>query len=335
MQKNNQSRRTLPEIADIWTQYINDTMSKHVLTYFLKKCKDRKVKAILKQSIKMSEKHIDTLKSMFKQEKYPIPKGFTEADVHYEAPKLFSDHLVLAYLQVMTLHGMSSYSLCVTTSIRSDQRRYFQQCLIETSDLYDTIVRTMLDKGIYSEPPRSTPPSGIDFIENQNYLTGWFGRKRSLNAIEISGLHYNYIKTMMKVVLEIAFSQVAQSNEVRDYLLRGIKVCEGQMEEINTLLNKDHISSPKDWQSEITNSTVPPFSDKLMLFHVVSLIAAAIGYYGAAISAATRRDIALKYSKFIAEIGLYAEDGTNLLIRNGWMEQPPMVENRKALAKKK
>lgn len=35
----------------------------------------------------------------------------------------------------------------------------------------------------------------------------------------------------------------------------------------------------------------------------------------------------------IADITKYAEDGANLLIKNGWMEQPPTFDDRDKLAK--
>ncbi|MDL4843137.1 DUF3231 family protein [Aquibacillus rhizosphaerae] len=336
MTKNqSKNRLTSPEIANLWTQYINDSMAICVLTFLLEKCNDKEIKTILKNSIKLSTSHIDKIKRFLKEENYPIPQGFDLDDVNLNAPPLFSDDLILIYMQVMTLHGMNSYSLCTTTSIRADQREYYSECITETSNLYDSILDVMLNKGLVSHPPIINPPKDIDFISNQNYLTGWFGKKRPLNAIEISGIHYNMVKTMVKVVLEIAFGQVAQSTEVRKYFQRGTKICEKQLKEMSSILADDHLPSPKSWQYEVTSSTEAPFSDKLMLFHVVGLVAVAVGYYGAALSASQRRDIILKYTKLIGEIGLYAEDGVNLLIKNGWMEQPPMVDDREALAKKK
>ncbi|GEL76966.1 hypothetical protein TMU01_12010 [Tenuibacillus multivorans] len=57
----------------------------------------------------------------------------------------------------------------------------------------------------------------------------------------------------------------------------------------------------------MTNSTVAPFSEKLMLFHTEAIVSTAIGFYGVGLSVAQRRDIAGHYSKLIAEMGLYAE----------------------------
>ncbi|WP_317851428.1 DUF3231 family protein [Neobacillus bataviensis] len=48
-----------------------------------------------------------------------------------------------------------------------------------------------------------------------------------------------------------------------------------------------------------------------------------------------RRDLALEFKKQMEEAGLYAEDGAELLIKYGWLKQPPLADNREQLATKK
>jgi hypothetical protein len=166
-------------------------------------------------------------------------------------------------------------------------------------------------------------------------LAGWFGKKRPLNVVEISGMSFNMKKDAAKAVLELGFGQVCQSQELQKFFERGKKICKSHFVTFSNRLTKEDLSSPKSWISEVTSSTVSPFSDKLMLFHIVTLVSAAIGYYGAGLSVSQRRDLAVDYTKFMAEIGLYAEDGAQLLIKNGWLEQPPLADNRENLATKK
>ncbi|MED4761612.1 DUF3231 family protein, partial [Priestia megaterium] len=52
-------------------------------------------------------------------------------------------------------------------------------------------------------------------------------------------------------------------------------------------------------------------------------------------SVCQRRDLSVDYARMITEMGLLAEDGANLLIDNGWMEQPPTATDRGDLAKNK
>jgi hypothetical protein len=202
-------------------------------------------------------------------------------------------------------------------------------------ELCDRTVDLMLNKGIISRPPFIYPSDQIDFVKKQSYLAGWFGKRIPRNAVQISGISFNMQKTVIKIVLEIGFSQVAQSEDVREYMQRGIKFCKEQFGTMSSILSKEHMTSPRSWESEVTNSTVSPFSDKLILYHVQSLISASMGFYGGGLAVSQRRDLSLMYTPHLAEIGLYAEDGANLLIKKGWLEQPPLAEDRDDLENKK
>lgn len=324
---------TTGEKANLWTQYMNDSMAICMLKFSIEKAQDENTKEILEYSLRIAENHIKKIKSFFEEEKHPIPKGFTEEDVNLNAPALFTDTFMLVYMHVMSLHGMTGYAGAVGTSVRADQINYYTECNKEAMELYQRILNVMLHKGIYSKPPRVSTPSQIDFISNQNYLTGWFGKKRPLNALEISGISYNMQKTIVKVVLEIAFGQVSSSKDVKKYFQRGKEICKRQFDVLSSILSKEDLSSPASWMSEITNSTVAPFSEKLMLFQIVTLVSAAVGFLSAGLAVSQRRDLAVSYTKLIAEMGLYAEDGAQLLIDKGWLEQPPLADNRGSLAK--
>ena len=326
---------TSSELANLWTQYMNDSMAYHFISHALKNCKDKEVYEILEYAQSLSHTHLTKLKDLFQKDNFPVPHGFTKDDVNLNAPPLFSDIFMLVYMQIMSLHGLNGYALSLGTSVRADQRDYYIQCNKETMELYNRTVNVMLKKGLISRTPPINPPKEIDFVKKQTFLSGWIGERRPLNAIEISGIHYNMQKSVVKVVLEIAFSQVAKSTDIRDYFIRGAAVCEKHNEILGSILNEEHLSPPKIWTSEVTNSSESPYSDKLMLFHIVALISVAMGYYGAAMSVAQRRDLSLQYMRLIAEIGLYAEDGANLLIKYEWLEQPPTVDDRKAIAKEK
>lgn len=329
------ARLTFAELANLWTQYQNDSMSVCVINYFLGKVQDKDVQALLEFANSLAQSHIQKMEEFFNQENYPVPKGFTQEDVNLNAPSLFSDTFMPVYLHIMTIHGLTGYAAAVSTSLRADQINYFIQCNTEAMELYKRTIDVMLNKGIIVRPASFNAPEGINFLKKQSFLAGWFADKRPLNAEEASGVYFNMQKTVVKIVLQIGFSQVAQIKEVRDYISRGEKLCDRQFDILNSILSESNLPSPKKWDAEVSNSTVPPFSDKLLLFHIVTLVSTAAGYYGAAYSVSQRRDLAVQYAQLIADISKYAEDGVNLLIKNGWMEQPPMADDREHLANKK
>jgi hypothetical protein len=117
-------------------------------------------------------------------------------------------------------------------------------------------------------------------------------------------------------------------------MIRGKEISKKHIEIFSTYLNKNDLPSPMTWDSEVTDSTEPPFSDKLMMYHVGLLSTLGIGNYGVALSLSPRRDIATDLARLIAEVGLYAEDGANITIKNAWLERPPSAIDRNELAKK-
>jgi len=326
------SRLTSAEIANLWSQFINDSLAKCVISYFLENVEDQDIRKVLEFALDLSQEHLGEIKGFLEEEKYPLPIGFTDEDVHLGAPRLFSDVFMLYYMYIMTLHGLTGYAGAVGTSIRSDQRTYFIKCNTETMELYEKVMEIMVHKGIINRPPNINAPEQADFVTKQKFLKGWMGNRRTLDAIEVSGIYFNMQKTISKIVLEIGFSQVAKTKEVRDYLKEGEKICDKQYDVLNSILLESDLPSPRKWDAEVTNSTIPPFSDKLMLFHIVTLVATASGYYGAAFAISQRRDLGLKYELLIADITKYANDGARLLIKHGWMEQPPTFDDREHLS---
>lgn len=53
---------------------------------------------------------------------------------------------------------------------------------------------------------------------------------------------------------------------------------------------------------------------------------------GKSLGLSPRRDLGANYIRLTAEISQYAEDGTNIMIENEWLEQPPQATDRDPLA---
>lgn len=49
----------------------------------------------------------------------------------------------------------------------------------------------------------------------------------------------------------------------------------------------------------------------------------------------SRHDLAVLYTRHSAEIGKYANEGAQLMIDYGWMEQPPQAADRQQLSQGK
>jgi hypothetical protein len=329
------SRMSSSELANLWAQYINDSLSRCMLRYFINTVQDKDIKKVLEFALELSEGHLQKIKEFLTEENYPIPKGFTDEDVTLEAPPLFTDTYIIVFIHVMSIHGMTRYAGALSCSIRKDQRKYLKEVLSEASELYDLATEVLVAKGIISRPPVFNNEQEVQFIKKNNFLTGWFGGRRPISALEVSGTFLNLQKTIAKIVLELGFSQVAQCKEVRKFMERARSLCENHFNTLASMLKEDNLHIPRTFESEVTDSTSAPFSDKLMMFFVASLLSSAIGYYGEAMALCQRRDLAVNYAKMIADIGVLSEDAMNLLVEKEWMEQPPLATDHEKLAKQK
>jgi hypothetical protein len=328
-------RLTAPEIANIWVQYQNDTMAICVYKYMIKIVEDVSIRPILEFSLKLAEGHIPKIKDYFTQEKFPIPHGLTEGDVDLSAPRLFSDELCLTYTYMMSVNGLAGYAAALTTNMRRDLRDYFVQCQNETMELFNTSLDLLLEKGIVSRPPFINPSDKYEFIEKQKFMEGLLGGKRPLSCIEISNIYWDLKKVQLSKSITIAFAQAAKSQEVKKYLWRGVEIYAKHIEVFESILSQENLPQPKSEESEVTNSTTAPFSDRLMMYHKSLFGSTSIGVYGSAIGTCQRMDLAMHYSRLLAEMGKYMEDGFELMIENKWAEQPPLTDNREKLSTQK
>ncbi|MFP3125882.1 DUF3231 family protein [Ectobacillus funiculus] len=327
----NNGRLTSPEIANLWTHYIRETMGQCVIRYMLKTIQDPEINKVFQIAHELCQKHINKLRDLFLQENFPIPKGFGKEDVNLDAPPLFTDLFCLNYIHAMTMHGGQAYGLAFTVSIRQDIRDFYYQCNIDTMDLYNQSIEVLIAKNLLDKPPYYSTPDKIHFINTLDYVTDMLGSKRTLNAIECGNVYFNLKKSLITKGCLIAFKQVCKDKGVNKFLEKCINVANKHIGTFTTLLLKEDLHLPHTFESEITNSNVAPFSDKLMLFHSGFLFAAAISYYGTAAITSMRADIAVQCEKAILDDLLVYGSFGKLIIKKNWMEQPPNADDRKII----
>ena len=307
---NEKSQLTSAEIGNLWTQYLSDSLAICMNKYFLAKVEDEEIKPFLKMALQLSEKHLTQIAHFFTNENFPVPQGFSVNDVNLDAPRLFTDVFSLHYNTTMTIHGLSCYSLALTTSTRKDVRDFYDECIDSVKKLYNLGTDVLLSKGVFYRPPYIYPEK-VEYVQRAGLFDDWLSKNRPLHAMEINNLVFNMQKNLMARTLDIGFSQTAKSKEVRQALAKSADLSQKHCDIFSQLLHKDNLGAPPEWDSHVTNSTVPPFSDKLMMNLSQNLYTAAIGYYGAALATSMRTDLAKSYTKMIAEVMLAAEDMMN------------------------
>ncbi|WP_419954662.1 DUF3231 family protein [Neobacillus niacini] len=324
---------TASEIGFLWVQYLNDTLATCVMRYFKNTCEDKEILPLIENSLSIAQNDIHIIKKIFLNENHPMPVGFTEEDVNLNAPKLFSDGFILMYIQKLEVIAMASISMAIGVSARSDVSDFFRNLLISVSELHDKARKVMLSKGVYIRPPQIPMPDKVDFVEKQGFLNDFLGHKRPLTAIEITHLFMGIQSNALGKAMMMAFAQVCKNEDVKQFFLEGKGIAKKHITKFSSLLSNEDIPAPMGWDALVMESTVAPFSDKLMMFHTTSLIALGIGNYGAAAGTSQRMDLNTTYVRLAAEIASYAEDGAKIMIKHAWLEEPPKLVDRQALVK--
>ncbi|PWU68787.1 DUF3231 family protein [Gracilibacillus dipsosauri] len=328
-------RLTSAEIGTLWGEYVNGTVVDIVNKYMLSIIEDEQIKTLFEDAIETFGSQKKQISTFIENEGFPVPIGFTEADLNKEAKRLFSDIFCLHYLHIMTLHGLIGHTTSFSTSVRKDLRDFYDLCIDSGKKMYHQTIELLLEKGHFQRDPYFYPEINPDFISGQQFLDGYFGDQRPLAATEIISISFNIKKKIMEKSLSIGFSQVAQSKEVRKFLKLAQKTSDKQIQSFGEILHQDNLPVPMSWESEITTSQDSPFSDKLMVYHIGFLLQTAQAFHGAGLATAMRTDLVLNYEQTILKSLMVTKEWFNIMTKNKWLEQPPLAPNRKEIAKDK
>jgi Protein of unknown function (DUF3231) len=331
----NNLKLTSSEIGTLWGEYVNGTMTDVVNRYMYSIIEDESIKTIFEDAIKTFEKEKKQLVTFIENEGFPVPIGFTESDLNKGAERLFTDIFCLNYLHIMTLHGLLGHTTSLGVSVRKDLRDFYDSCDNDAKKMYHQTIELLLEKGNFQRDPLFYPAKNPEFISSQDFTDGFFGKGRPLTATEIISISFNLKKSIMAKTLSIAFSQVAQTKEVRKFLEDSEKTSDGQIQALAKIMHKDNLPVPRSWETEVTTSTDSPFSDKLMLYHIGFLFQAAQVYHGTGLASAMRTDLVTTYESTILKTLMVTKKWFDIMMQNKWLEQPPLAPNRKEIAKEK
>jgi Protein of unknown function (DUF3231) len=328
-----QLKLTSSEIGTLWGEFINGTMTDVVNRYMVSIIEDEPIKAIFEDAINTFAKQKQQIVTFIEKEGFPVPIGFTDSDLFKSKQRLFTDIFCLNYLHIMTLHALLGHSTALAVSVRKDLRDFYDSCDNDAKKMYHQTIELLLEKGNFQRDPLFYPAKNPEYVSSQDFTDGFFGKGRKLAATEIISISFNLKKSIMAKTLSIAFSQVAQTKEVRKFLTDSEKTADRQIKSFSKIMQADNLPVPKSWETEVTTSTDSPFSDKLMLYHIGFLFQAAQNYHGAGLASAMRADLVAAYEGTILKNLMITKKWFDLMVQNKWLEQPPLAPNRKEIAK--
>jgi hypothetical protein len=316
------------EVASLWTTYMQMSLSQKMLKHFKVTCENKEVQTVVNSTTTLTNEIYETTKQLFQQGQLALPYGFTDEDINLTAPKLFTDNYMLFYIKHMLTVGMIKFAIDKSTTIRPDILQFFTTCIEKTGALYDEVMQVLSNRGLTFRFPLVNIPNKTEFPTKKSYLSNFFKAQRPLNIIEITQIRTSIETNQIGQALLMGFAQTAQSEKIRKYMLRGKEIAKKHEDILTALLTKEDINSPNALGNAVLDSTMAPYSDRLMLYHVTFLNSVGINNYGKSLGIVSRKDLITDYIRLMIEIADYAEDGMIMMLENGWFEQPPQPAGR-------
>lgn len=281
--------------------------------------------------------YVVKIEDIFNKQGVVIPVGFTKEDVNLEAPKLFDNGFDIMFIRILKEISMGIYTINMNMSYNDKVMQIYEGLTSATQRIYKLSTLYLLEKGILTLPPKVTMPKTTEFIETESYLKGLnpFSEKRALNYIELGYLHHGLETNNIGMQLITGFAQCADNDEVKKYFVKGKELAKKQINTYEEILVESDVQISATAGGTVTASKVPPFSEKLMMFCVYLLNGFGIvgNSFGTIFS--LRNDVSMKVALVAKDIYFYADEGIKLMIKNGWFEEPPQMEDRKRIIEDK
>ena len=326
---------TAAEIGGLWGEYVNGTAMDLVNKYMLSGIQDKEIQKVFEEAISIFSRQKKQLISFIEGEGFPVPIGFTESDLNKGTEKLFSDIFCLHYLHIMTQHGLFGHTNTLSTAIRKDLREFYGSCCQDGNKMYNLTLDLLLKTGTFQKGPYLYPEKSPSFIVETSFLNGFIGERRPLASTEIISLVSNVRKKLIEKCILIGFCQVASSKEIRKFLEKALKNNQDHISYFEKIIRADNLPTPMSLETEVTVTRESPFSDKLIMFIVGFLLKVVQSYHGEGLSTAMRIDLGGIYERIILKNLLLTREWFGIMVQNKWLEQPPLVPNRKEIANSK
>ncbi|TCJ05032.1 DUF3231 family protein [Cytobacillus praedii] len=326
---------TSSELGTLWLMYQEKTMTLRILEYFIEKADDKKAKNIMTSLYGEIDNYVGIITEILQNEGAVIPVGFTAQDVNKEVPKLYDNGFDIMFVRLLNEISMGLHSLNITMTYREDIVLILKELTAVTQKYYNICTQYLLEKGLLVKSPHVSMPKSVEFVKDNNYLGGLninpFSEKRTLNTVEVAQIHHSIESNIFGLQMITGFAQCANEEEVKNYFNDGAELAKSIVKELSETLLHDGIQSPQTSGGNATRSKIAPFSDKLMMYCTSLFCSFSLGSGSLGTAFSLRNDLPAKMTIFMKDIFEYAHKGAKIMIKNGWMEEPPQMEERDQL----
>ncbi|WP_019390965.1 DUF3231 family protein [Priestia filamentosa] len=323
------------ELATLWMTYQEKTMIQRILEYFIEQADDTRAKEIMQNTYKKNMSYVENIKNILKKEGAIIPVGYTEQDVNTGVPKLYDNMFDIMFLRVLQEISMGLHTIHINMSYRKDIVLLYKELTAFTQSVYDECTDYLQEKDVLPRPPAVSMPKTVEFVKSTNYMSGFnlFSGKRSLNTVEVAHLYYVIEMNIFGMQMITGFAQVADEPEIKKYFIKGKELSKKIVTDYTQILLQSDIQPPSTWGAKATDSKIAPFSDKLMMYCTSLFCSFGLGSNAIGTAFSLRSDLPFTLIGTAKDILTYGQDGGKLMAKNGWLEEPPQMEDRNELTK--
>ena len=327
----NDERLSADEMGHLWEMYLYNAESKCQLQYLVAKAQDSEIRAVLQYALEIATTRINRLTQIFNTVGFPLPHAFTDEDVEPNAKRLFSDGFMLAYVNGLVNFELVESFMGLTRAFRVDVKEHYNASIDESQEFHKRADEVLLRKGLYIKPPYFPVPDRVQYVYQDTFFDGLLGDKRPINALEVCHIYTRLQTKMVERAFILGLYQVAQSKQVRDFLSKGKQLIDKQIEDWSRILQDEDLPIPVTWEHEVTDSTESPFSDKLIMFSILTMMRNRITLIGISLANCVRADIVISFGRTIAALQAYSKDALDLMINSGWLEKIPSAADREEI----
>jgi hypothetical protein len=306
-----------------------------VLEHFKESLENEDIKSICSLAIQTADDQKEKFNTLFNQENYPLPVGFSsQEDLNSNAPKMVTDVFVLFYLHNMSKIDLALTAMCLADSVREDIRKIYSERMERAKGLYEQSIALLLQKGLFVRPPLITSTHESKPMADNGFLSNFFGlaNGRPLTAREANELHKNILMNYLGKSLLMALHQANSNDELKQLLLRGKELSSKIMQDLSQVLIENDLPVAMPSDTHVLVSKFSPFSERLIAFLVDEMNKYGLANYGYGAAVSSRKDLKTIYTRIIVDVYQYQDDIKKLMIKNNWMEKPPVALDRNALS---
>ncbi|WP_425500421.1 DUF3231 family protein [Piscibacillus halophilus] len=237
------------------------------------------------------------------------------------------------FVRLIKAISMGMHTLHASMSYREDIVMMYKELTAITQETSNDCTQYLINKGLLPRPPYVTMPDAVEFVHDKSYMSGFnpFGNKRALNTVEAAHIYYTIETNVTGMQMITGFAQCAHEKEVKQYFSQGVELAKSIIKEFNEMLLQSGVQPPSTSGGNATRSTVAPFSDKIMMYCTSLFCGFSLSKNALGTAFSLRNDIPAKATVLTKDIFEYAHQGAKLMIKHGWMEEPPQMEERNQL----